>query len=64
MCEEFENQLSHTLLVIRLKLQELHPDRQRLDGANHGGIDFDIGVAGRRMHDQLHERTPRERGGG
>ena len=43
MREEFEDQLTHTLLVIRFKLQELHPDRQRLDGANHSGVDFDIG---------------------
>lgn len=63
MCEELEDQLTHTLLVIRFKLQELHPDRQRLDGANHSGVDFDIGLSGRSMHDQFHERTPRERGG-
>ena len=62
--EEIEDQLTHTLLVIRLKLQEFHPDQQRLDGANHGRVDFDIGLAGGSMHDQFDKRASRKRGGG
>lgn len=47
--EEFKNQLAHTLLVVGLKLKEFHPYCHRLDGADHGRIDFDIGLAGGAM---------------
>lgn len=63
MGEKFENELAHALLVLRVKLQEFHPNCKRLNRANHGRIDFNIELAGGGMQQQLDKGAPRKRGG-
>ena len=62
-CEEFEDQLTHALLVLRLKFEKLDPDRKRLNRADHRRIHLDIGLPPWRAQQKLYKRPLGKRRG-
>lgn len=59
--EQFQNQLTHALLVFRVKLQKFHADRLGLNRTNHRRIHLDIRLARRAVQHELHKRPSCQR---